>query len=250
VEKERIGAELDFATHIQLSMLPCIFPAYPDRKEFDIYASMQPAKEVGGDFYDFFLIDDNTLAVVMADVSGKGVPAALFMVIAKTLIKNNAQLGKSPKDVCETVNNLLCENNEASMFVTTFLGYLDIPSGRFTYVNAGHLPPLIKKNNRFTYLRNGSGFVLAGIENVFYKQFETYLKPDEEIFLFTDGITEAINLDHELFGDKRLLELVQSYQKYTLLDFTIYLKIELEKYAQGMEQADDITMLILRYKGV
>ena len=135
-EKERIGAELNVATGIQKSMLPCIFPPYPEREEFDIFATMTPAKEVGGDFYDFFFVNDDNLAIVMADVSGKGIPAELFMVIAKTLIKNNAQYGKNPKETLEAVNNLLCENNEAGMFVTAFLGNIELSTGKFTYANA------------------------------------------------------------------------------------------------------------------
>lgn len=147
-DKERIATELAVATQIQTSMLPCIFPPYPDLKEFDIYALMQAAKEVGGDFYDFFLIDRTHLCVVIADVSGKGVPAALFMVIAKTLIKNHAQAGMSPKQVFEAVNDQLCENNEAGMFVTAFMGVLDVTDGSFTYVNAGHNPPLLSTGAR------------------------------------------------------------------------------------------------------
>ncbi|MCL2821393.1 MAG: SpoIIE family protein phosphatase, partial [Oscillospiraceae bacterium] len=173
-EQERIGAELDVATKIQASMLPCIFPPFPNRNEFDIYAGMKPAKEVGGDFYDFFFIDHNTLALVMADVSGKGVPAALFMVITKTLLKSYAQSASSdnnttgfvsPGEVFEAVNNILCENNEADMFVTAFMGYLDIPTGTFTYVNAGHNPPLVKHSGgRYEWLKTKPCFVLAGME--------------------------------------------------------------------------------------
>jgi len=248
-EKERIGAELNVATQIQSSMMPCIFPAFPERAEFDIYASMQPAKEVGGDFYDFFLIDDNTLAVVMADVSGKGIPAALFMVIAKTLIKNNAQYGKPPKEVFETVNNLLCENNEAGMFVTAVLGYLDIPSGKFTFVNAGHNPPLIKQGERFNWLKTKSGFVLAGIEDIFYKQHEITLQPGDELFLYTDGVTEAVNRKDELFNNPRLLESANSYLDLPLKEFAVSVRRDIDKFAEGAEQADDITMLVLRYKG-
>jgi serine phosphatase RsbU (regulator of sigma subunit) len=248
-ETERIGAELNVATQIQESMLPCIFPAFPHRAEFDIYASMQPAKEVGGDFYDFFLVDENTLAVVMADVSGKGVPAALFMVIAKTLIKNNAQNGQSPKEVFETVNNLLCENNDAGMFVTAFLGYLDIPSGRFTYVNAGHNYPLIRAGGSFEWLKTKPGFILAGMEDTFYKQHEMTLRPGDELFLYTDGVTEAFNNENELFGDPRLLEVANSYLGLPLREFTISIKREIDKFAQGAEQADDITMLVIRITG-
>ncbi|MDR0444570.1 MAG: SpoIIE family protein phosphatase [Treponema sp.] len=254
-EKERIGAELNVARDIQASMLPCIFPPFPDRPEFDIYAIMQPAKEVGGDFYDFFLIDNNTLAVVIADVSGKGVPAALFMVIAKTLIKNNAQNGKSPKEVFETVNKLLCENNETGMFVTVFMGYLDIPSGRFTYVNAGHNPPLFltareKANGaRFDWLQTKPGLMLAFLKTAVYSQNEIMLNPGDELLLYTDGITEAMNNEKLLFGEERLLETANSYPDLPLKEFTVSFKREIDEFAQGEEQADDITMLSLRYRG-
>jgi sigma-B regulation protein RsbU (phosphoserine phosphatase) len=254
-EKERIGAELNVATQIQSSMLPCLFPAFPDRTEFDIYAGMQPAKEVGGDFYDFFLIDNNTLAVVIADVSGKGVPAALFMVITKTLLKNNAQYGKSPKEVFETVNNLLYENNDAGMFVTAILGYLDIPSGRFIYVNAGHNLPLVKRGamispgKRFDWLKEKTGFVLAGMEDIYYRQNEIILETDDELFFYTDGVTEAVNSKNDLFGDPRLLETVNNYLDLPLREFCLSVKHEIDKFAAGAEQSDDITMLVLRYQG-
>lgn len=254
-EKERIGAELNVATQIQSSMLPCLFPAFPDRAEFDIYASMQPAKEVGGDFYDFFLLDQNTLAVVIADVSGKGVPAALFMVITKTLIKNNAQYGRSPKEVFETVNNLLNENNDAGMFVTAILGYLDIPSGRFRYVNAGHNLPLVKRGagspggKRFDWLKEKTGFVLAGMEDICYKQNEIILEAGDELFFYTDGVTEAVNSENSLFGDPRLLETVNNHLDLPLREFCLSIKQEIDKFAQKAEQADDITMLVLQYKG-
>jgi serine phosphatase RsbU (regulator of sigma subunit) len=249
VEKERIGAELNVATQIQANMLPCTFPAFPDRGEFDIYASMTPAKEVGGDFYDFFLVDERTLAIVMADVSGKGVPAALFMVIAKTLIKNNAQSGQSPKEVFETVNNILCENNDAGMFVTVFLGYLDIPGGRLTFVNAGHNYPLLRSGESFDWLKTKPNFILAGMEDSFYKQHEAVLKPGDELFLYTDGVTEAVNNENELFGDQKLIEAANDSLDLPLKDFTVSIKREIDKFAQGAEQADDITMLALRYKG-
>lgn len=249
-EKERIGAELNVATQIQSSMLPCIFPAFPDRPEFDIYASMEPAKEVGGDFYDFFLVNEDKLAVVIADVSGKGIPAALFMVITKTLIKNNAQYGYSPKEVFEIVNNLLCENNEANMFVTAFLGYLDISSGRFTYVNAGHNPPLLRSNGQFDWLNTKPGFVLAGMEDTFYKEYEVNLIPGNELYLYTDGVTESMNNERELFDNPRLLETVNNNPDLPLKDFCTNIKSEIDRFAEGAEQADDITMLALRYKGM
>jgi len=247
-EKERIGTELDVATKIQASMLPCLFPAFPHRSEFDIFASMHPAREVGGDFYDFFLIDDDTLGIVMADVSGKGVPAALFMVITKTLIKNNAQYGKSPKEVFEAVNNLLCENNDADMFVTAFLGYLDIPGGKVTYVNAGHNQPLIKRaGERFKKLESKPEFVLAGMEDVQYSQHEIELKTGDMLFLYTDGITEAVNKESKLFTDRRLLKSVNNVSDIYLKEFTESIKQEIDNFADGTEQADDITMLVLRY---
>ncbi len=248
-EKERIGAELNVATQIQASMLPCIFPAFPEREEFDIFASMQPAKEVGGDFYDFFLIDENTLAVVIADVSGKGVPAALFMVIAKTLIQNTALSGKRPEAVFGIVNRMLCEHNEAGMFVTAFLGYLDIPSGRFTFVNAGHNPPLLKRaGESYAFLKARAGFVLAGDEDTFYRQQELHMLPGDELFLYTDGVTEAVNNADELFGEVRLADAVNRYPDQPLKAFTVAIKREIDEFAEGAEQADDITMLALRYK--
>jgi sigma-B regulation protein RsbU (phosphoserine phosphatase) len=247
-EKERIGAELNVATQIQASMLPCIFPAFPDRPEFDIYGSMLPAKEVGGDFYDFFLIDNDRLAVVMADVSGKGVPAALFMVIAKTLIKNNAQYGKSPKEVFEIVNNMLCENNEAGMFVTAFMGFLDIPTGTFTYVNAGHNPPLIKRNGGdFEWLPTKPCFVLAGMDGMSYRQDEITLHPGDTLYLYTDGVTEAVNRDEALFSEQRLLDVANKHQTDNLGEFLASIKTEIDLFADGAEQADDITMLVLCY---
>ncbi|UNC93515.1 SpoIIE family protein phosphatase [Candidatus Contubernalis alkaliaceticus] len=246
-EKERIGAELDVATKIQASMLPCIFPAFPDREEFEIYATMLPAKEVGGDFYDFFLVDDDHLAVVIADVSGKGVPAALFMVITKTLIKNNALYGKNPQDVFAAVNNLLCENNDAAMFVTAFMGILQISSGQFTYVNAGHNPPLLKKaGGDFHWLSTKPGFVLAGLEDIDYQQQTIILEPDDVLYMYTDGVTEAANCANELFSNQKLLKDINRYKDCDLNDLLINIKQEIDQFAHGAEQADDITMLALK----
>jgi sigma-B regulation protein RsbU (phosphoserine phosphatase) len=231
-------------------MLPSKFPAFPDREEFDIYASMLPAKEVGGDFYDFFLIDENTLVILIADVSGKGVPAALFMVIAKTLIKNSAQYGLSPKEVFEKVNNLLCENNEEGMFVTAFMGYLDIPTGTFTCVNAGHNPPLIKRGDNFDWLKIKRGLVLAGMENMFYKNEELTLKSGDTVYLYTDGVTEAMNTRGEQFTEDRLLNEAGLHKDCGLKEFAIAIKSGIDTFAEGAEQADDITMLVLKYRGI
>jgi sigma-B regulation protein RsbU (phosphoserine phosphatase) len=243
-EKERIGAELDVATKIQTSMLPSIFPAFPNRPEFDIHAMMLPAKEVGGDFYDFFLIGENKLAVVIADVSGKGVPAALFMVIAKTLIKNSAQAGKTPGEVFETVNSQLCENNDIGMFVTAFMGYLDIPTGNFTYVNAGHNPPLLKRaDGRFEWLPVDSGFILAGLEDMRYKQDEVSLAAGDTLFIYTDGVTEAVDRENNMFTEARLLEVSNANTGCGPEELLYSIKREIDAFANGAEQADDITML-------
>lgn len=245
-EKERIGTELEIATQIQASMLPCIFPPFPDHKEIDIFAAMTPAKEVGGDFYDFFFTDENTLALVIADVSGKGVPSALFMVIAKTLIKNNAALGKSPREVFEAVNNILCENNEACMFVTAFMGYLDLRSREFTYVNAGHNPPLVTSSGAFKFLTNKPEGVLAFIEDRTYEEYKITLAAGDALYLYTDGVTEATNNNFELFSDARLLEKANLYAGLPARGLIESLESEVHSFADGAEQSDDITMLALR----
>ena len=204
-EKERIRAELDVAKHIQASMLPCIFPAFPERKEIDIYATMEPAKEVGGDFYDFFMVDDTHLAIVMADVSGKGVPAALFMVIGKTLIKDHTTPGRDLGKVFTEVNRLLCESNSEELFITAFEGVLNLVTGEFIYVNAGHEMPFISKaGGDFEPQKIRAGFVLAGMEGMKYHAGSMMLEPGDKIFEYTDGVTEATNINSELYGMGRL----------------------------------------------
>jgi sigma-B regulation protein RsbU (phosphoserine phosphatase) len=248
-DKERIATELNVATQIQASMLPCIFPAFPGRDEFDIYASMMPAKEVGGDFYDFFLVDQDHLAVVMADVSGKGVPAALFMVIAKTLIKNQAQQGHSPAEVFTAVNNQLCENNEAGLFVTSWMGILDINTGEFTYVNAGHNPPLLMRSGGdFEYLRSRPGFVLAGMEGIRYRQATMKLGEGDVLYLYTDGVTEATNGDNEQYGEERLLSIVNQHKEDTPQELLPTIKADIDRFVGDAPQFDDITMLGLKIK--
>jgi len=246
-EKERIGAELNVAASIQSSMLPCIFPPFPDRKEFDLYASMRPAKEVGGDFYDFYFVDNENLAVVIADVSGKGVPAALFMVITKTLIKNCSSC-KSPENVLESVNKKLCENNEADMFVTAFMGFYNITSGKFKFVNAGHNPPLVKKVKAgYGFLETDPGFVLGWMENARYKEKEIILEPGDVLYLYTDGVTEAMNGKKELFGEQRLVAALNNADRdYPPKELLSAVKREVDKFADGAEQADDITMLAIK----
>ena len=248
-ERERIGAELNVATQIQADMLPRIFPPFPERREFDIYAAMTPAREVGGDFYDFFLVDQDHLAVVIADVSGKGVPAALFMVIAKTLIKNHTQAGMAPSRVFETVNNQLCENNEAGMFVTAFLGVLELSTGRFTYVNAGHNPPLAALGGRpYDWLPSKRGFVLAGLEHTAYQQQEIVLRPGDRLFLYTDGVTEALDPAGALYSEERLRAFFRgaALEGKPLAEQLSLLRGDIAAFAAGAEQADDITMLLLK----
>ena len=248
-EKERIGAELTLASDIQAHMLPCIFPAFPDYDEFDIYATMTPAKEVGGDFYDFFMTDEKHLAFVMADVSGKGVPAALFMVIAKTLIKNYAQMGPEPGQVFTTVNRLLCDGNDAGLFVTAWIGILDLESGLLKYANAGHNPPLIKKaGGQFEYLRSRPGFVLAGMDTTRYRQSEMVLNPGDRIFLYTDGVTEATDSSQQLYGEDRLESLLNRCQADTAEEMLADLKNDIDSFVCEAPQFDDITMLMLDFK--
>ena len=248
-EKERIGAELDVATHIQSSMLPNIFPAFPDRPEFDIYATMDPAKEVGGDFYDFFMVDERNLAVVMADVSGKGVPAALFMVIGKTLIKDHTLPDTDLANVFAEVNNILCESNSEDLFITAFEGVLDLLTGEFRFVNAGHEPPFISRaGDRFELYKIKPGFVLAGMEGMRFKGGSFTLSPGDKIFLYTDGVTEATNTDEELFGMERLEDSLNRVVDQSPEEILPAVKNDIDAFVGSAPQFDDITMLCLCYK--
>ena len=248
-EKERIGAELNVATQIQADMLPRIFPAFPARTEFDIYATMDPAKEVGGDFYDFFLVDDDHLAVVVADVSGKGVPAALFMVIAKTLIKNHAQNRETPAEVFTHTNAQLCEGNDAGLFVTAWMAVLEISTGKLTYVNAGHNPPLLQRaGGSYEWLKSRPGFVLAGMEGMRYRENEMELHPGDRLFLYTDGVTEATDANKELYGDDRLLAALDRQGNVPVRQLLTGIKESIDAFVGDAEQFDDITMLGLEYR--
>lgn len=247
-DRERIAAELGVAATIQTSMLPCIFPAFPEREEFNIFADMHPAKKVGGDFYDFFLTDPDHLWVVIADVSGKGVPAALFMVIAKTLIKNQAGSCGDPGEVLGVVNNQLCENNDAAMFVTCFVGVLDIPTGKFTFANAGHNAPLLyRAGGAYDWLKVKPGFVLAGLDNMQFTSEELTMHRGDRLYLYTDGVTEALNPAEELYGEDRLLETMnrEDVKKQPIEKVVEAVQEDIHVYADGAEQADDITMLLL-----
>ena len=249
-EKERIGAELDVAAQIQSSMLPCIFPAFPGKKEIDIYATMNPAKEVGGDFYDFFMVDDRHLAVVMADVSGKGVPAALVMVIGKTLIKDHTQPGKPLGEVFSDVNNLLCDSNSEGLFITAFEGVLDLETGEFFYVNAGHEVPYINRAGEgYQPYKVRPGFVLAGMEDMRYKEGSLTLQPGDRIFLYTDGVPEATNRENELYGNERLYRILNQNKDRTPKELLPEIKADVDLFVGEAPQFDDITMLCLEYKG-
>ena len=248
-EKERIGAELDVAAHIQASMLPGVFPAFPDRTEFDIYATMDPAKEVGGDFYDFFMVDERHLAIVMADVSGKGVPAALFMVIGKTLIKDHTTPGRDLGKVFTEVNNLLCEANSEGLFITAFEGVLDLVTGEFTYVNAGHEMPFIcKAGGDFVAHKIRAAFVLAGMEDMRYRAGSMMLEPGDKVFQYTDGVTEATNIHNELYGMSRLGTILNKVKDGNPHQILPAVKADVDAFVGEAPQFDDITMLCLEYK--
>ncbi len=249
-EKERIGAELNVATQIQADMLPRIFPAFPDRKEFDIYASMNPAKEVGGDFYDFFLIDDDHIGLVMADVSGKGVPAALFMVIAKTLIKNRAQLGESPAEILNHVNEQLCEGNEAELFVTVWLAVIEISTGKGLAANAGHEHPTIRRaDGSYELVVYRHSPAVATMEGMRFKEHEFKLEPGDSLFVYTDGVPEATNAQNELFGTDRMLEVMNRDPGAAPQTLLSDLKKSIDAFVGDAPQFDDITMLGFSYFG-
>lgn len=249
-EKERIDAELNVATTIQTHMLPCTFPAFPDRHEFDIYASMTAAKEVGGDFYDFFLIDDDHFAMVIADVSGKGIPAALFMVVARTMIKNTALNGYSPAEILKTVNNQLCENNEADMFVTVWIGILTVSTGQIVCANAGHEFPAIKRaSGAYELFKDPHGFVLGGMEHMRYKEYELTVSPGDQIFVYTDGVPEATNGANELFGTDRMIALLNENADQTPEPLLHHIKAGIDAFVGDAPQFDDLTMLSLLYHG-
>ena len=250
--KERMNSELALAAQIQSGMLPTRFPAFPDRKEFDIYASMHMAKVVGGDFYDYFLIGDDRLAFVMADVSGKGIPAALFMMVSKNIIKNNALAGLEIGDILYRANNSLCENNESNMFVTLFLGIIDLKSGLLSYANAGHNPPLVQRaGSNYDWLPVNSGFVLGGMENISFKPKELQLSKGDRIFCYTDGVTEAMNEKDELYSDERLIKTLDEKKDLSgLQDLIRAIKADVDIFANGAEQADDITILVVELKQI
>lgn len=245
VKEERLASELSVAAEIQSNMLPGNFSSVR-RSEFDIYASMNPAKEVGGDFYDFFFVDDDHLALVIADVSGKGIPAALFMMISKTMLKSAAQAGLSPKAVLERVNNQLCENNDAEMFVTVWLGILEIPTGKLTCANAGHEYPALKRaGGDFELVKDRHGLVLAGMEGARYREYTMQLHPGDTLYVYTDGVAEATDAHNELFGTDRMLAALNRFQGGSCKELLEAARAGIDAFVGSAPQFDDITMLCL-----
>lgn len=251
-EREKISADLNAAAQIQDGMLPHIFPGIPERTDFELFASMNPAKEVGGDFYDFFFIDKDHLALVIADVSGKGIPAALFMVISKTIIKNRAVMGDSisPAKILHDANNQLCEGNGPGLFVTVWLGILDLNTGVITAANAGHEYPAIRQPGKnFELLKDSHGLVLAGLENSTYKEYEIKLEPGATIFIYTDGVPEATNAHNELFELDRLEKALNINPAAKPKDLLPIIRQEVDRFVGDAPQFDDLTMLSLTYYG-
>ena len=249
-EKERISTELNLATKIQASMLPSIFPPFPDRTEFDIYASMDPAKEVGGDFYDFFLVDDDHLCLVMADVSGKGVPAALFMMASKIILANYAKMGKTPSEILTAANATICSSNREDMFVTVWLGILEIPTGRLTAANAGHeYPVLMQPDGKFELYKDKHGFVIGGMAGLKYKEYTIDMKPGSKLFLYTDGVPEATDSEKQLFGSERMVAALNEKPDGSPQEILKTVRNSVDAFVKDAEQFDDLTMLCLEYKG-
>ena len=250
-EKERISTELQMANRIQESMLPSIFPAFPDRREFDIYAAMDPAREVGGDFYDFFLIDNDHLCIVMADVSGKGVPAALFMMISKIILQSCAMLGRSAGEILTKTNEALCSNNRMEMFVTVWIGILEISTGHLTASNAGHEYPAIlrKGEEEFKLYKDKHGLVLGGMDGIKYREYELDLEPGDKLFLYTDGLAEAMNGENELFGTDRMVRALNEAATERPRKILESVRSAVDEFVGDNEQFDDLTMLCFEYKG-
>ena len=246
---QRLETELNLATEIQASMLPCIFPAFPEHSELDLFAINFPAKEVGGDFYDYFIIDPTHIAVVMADVSGKGVGAALFMTISKIVLKNQLMATMDPALALTNTNKQLCENNDAELFVTVWAGIYDTVTGIMTFANAGHNPPIIiRKDESPSYLVTKAGFVLAGLEGSKYINCTINLKQGDELLLYTDGVTEANDPNEKLYGEDRLIKFVETQRENSSMDQVNNIIAELYRYMDSAEQFDDITIMAMKVK--
>lgn len=246
----RIQTELSLATEIQLGALMRDFPVFPEREEIEIYASSTPAKEVGGDFYDFFFVDQDHLCLVIADVSGKGVPAALFMMAAKIILRNHTKMGKSPAEILTDANTDICENNEQEMFVTIWLGILEISTGHLVAGNAGHEFPILRREGgRFEVYEDNHDFVVGGMEGIRYQEYEIDLKPGDTLFVYTDGIPEAPDAEGRLYGEKRLVDSLNEDPAAAPSQILKNVLRAVDLYVQGESQFDDMTMLCMKYKG-
>ena len=249
-EAERLDRELELATTIQHSALPNVFPPYPYRHEFDIFAEMVPAKEIGGDFYDFYIVNGNTFVFVVADVSGKGIPASLFMMRSKTMIKGLALSGLSVEEVLRQTNDSLCTENDAEMFVTAWIGGLDLTNGAVSFSNAGHNPPLVRHDGQFEYLQGKIGFVLGGMEDMNYQKQQFKMKKGDAIFLYTDGVTEATNTENQLYGDERLKDFLNSLpEDCSSEEICKRVKADVYQFTGEAPQFDDITVMCVRFLG-
>ena len=247
-ENERIRSELAMASRIQSAMLPGIFPAFPERKEFDIYASMDPVRGVGGDFFDFFFIDRNRLCLLIADVSGKGIPAALFMMASKIILADNAKSGKSPAQILQDTNEAICANNPEEMFVTVWLGILDISTGLLTTANAGHeYPALMHADGQFELFRDRHGLVVGGMPGVKYHEHSLQMYPGSKLFVYTDGVPEATDAENALFGTARMLEALNAHANETPKQILCGVRQAVNEFVSDMEQFDDLTMMCLEY---
>ncbi len=249
-EKERINTELSLATRIQMSMLPSIFPPFPGRSEIDLYAVMDPAREVGGDFYDYYLIDDDHLCVVIADVSGKGIPAALFMMASKIIIKNNAMMGKSPSQILTDANEAICANNPEDMFVTVWIGILDLNTGKLVAGNAGHEYPAIGKPGKgFELTRKDHDFVVGGMSGMKYREYELQLDPGDSLFVYTDGLPEATDSNEKMFGTDRMIDVLNEVEGKSPKEVLEHVLESVETFVDQAEQFDDLTMMCIEYRG-
>ncbi len=248
-EKERIGAELDVAGKIQAGVLPSLFPPFPDRSEFDLYAAMLPAREIGGDFYDFFMVDEDHLCLVIADVSGKSIPGALFMMVSKILLSTAVQNGLQPGEALTKVNTQLCRNNRAGMFVTVWLGILELSTGKLRAANAGHeYPAVCRKGGTYELYKDKHGLVLGGMEDICYKDYEIQLEHGDRLFVYTDGVTEATDSENRLFGTDRMLEALNCCQNVTAAQTLELVRNSINNFVKEAPQFDDITMLCMLYK--
>ena len=248
-EKTLMESELSLANRIQADMLPNTYPAFPDRAEFDIYASMEPARNVGGDFYDFFLVDEDHLCMMIADVSGKGIPAALFMMASRIILASNAKLGRSPAEILKSVNDAICQNNREEMFVTVWLGILEISTGKLTAANAGHEYPILMNGGNFEIVKDKHGLVIGGMSGAKYTEYEIRLMRGAKLFVYTDGVPEATNINNELFGMERTVAALNADKTVAPEQILKNVRAAVSEFVKDAEQFDDLTMLCMEYKG-